>query len=373
MASVGLRRFAADLPAVDRFVSLGEGDTPIIELTALAKHLGLRRLSAKMECQNPTGSYKDRVAAMSLSLARQRDNPGWIATSSGNAGVAMAAYGTRAGVPGFLCLVASAPAEKLLALLPYAVEVARVDGVGRESTSGLESALLAQVRLVAEQRNLFLGVTAHAFNPAGMRGVDTIGYELAEQVPDATHVYVPTGGGGLLTAIARGLRHRDMPVKVIACQPQGCAPIVAFLNGSARRVETARCDSDISALQLPRPPDGALAVTAVQASQGWGTAAADAAILEAQRLLARTEGVFVEPASATSIAAVIVDLAQRQLRPTDPVLILTGAGWKDLARFAAEAERVPLITVEEVARRVDKWCSGDRRTPSGSATPDRSS
>ncbi len=357
MASEGIRRFAADLPAVGRFVDLGEGDTPVLELPALAEHFGLRRLSAKMESANPTGSYKDRVAAMSLSLALQNGNAGWIATSSGNAGLAMAAYGTRAGIPGFLCLVASAPTEKRLALLPYAVDVVSVDGVGRQSTAQLETALLEQVHAAAKQRNLFLGVTAHAFNPSGMRGVDTIGYELAEQVPDATHVYVPTGGGELLTAIARGLRHRSMPAKVVACQPQGCAPIVGYLGGSLSAPEITRCESGISALQLPRPPDGDLAVAAVQESRGWGTAADDAAILEAQRLLARTEGVFVEPASATSLAAVLRDRAQGRLRPADhPVLVLTGAGWKDLARFATDAEQVPLVTIDELPQHVDKWC-----------------
>lgn len=357
MASTGLSRFAADLPAVERFVSLGEGDTPVVELPRLAEHIGLRRLSAKLESQNPTGSYKDRVAAMSLSLALQRGLPGWIATSSGNAGLAMAAYGTRAGVPGFLCLVASAPAEKRLALLPYAVDVVSVEGIGRESTGRLETALLDQVRRAAEQRNLFLGVTAHTFNPSGMRGVDTIGYELAEQLPDVTHVYVPTGGGGLLTAIARGLHYRGMAAKVVACQPRGCAPVVAYLDGAAPSPEIPRCGSDISALQLPRPPDGALAAEAVHTSDGWGTAATDAAILDAQRLLASTEGIFVEPASATTLAAMLEDVARRRLHATDhPVLVLTGAGWKDLARFAADADRIPLITINEVARHIDKWC-----------------
>lgn len=171
-------------------------------------------------------------------------------------------------------------------------------------------------------------------------------------------MYVPTGGGGLLTAIARGLQHRDMPAKVIACQPAGCAPIVAFLDGSRDAPAMARCDSDISALQLPHPPDGALVATAVRASGGWGTAPDDAAILDAQRLLAKTEGVFVEPASAASLAAAIHDVDRGRLQPTDhPLLVLTGAGWKDLARFEADDARVPLIAVDDVADRVDKWCS----------------
>lgn len=363
--SRGLSRFAADLPPVENFISLGEGDTPVLQLDVLARRLGLDRLLANLESQNPTGSYKDRVAAMSLSLARQRDNVGWIATSSGNAGLAMAAYGARAALPGFLCLVASAPLEKRLPLMPYPIGVVAGEGVGRESTGRTDSGLVEQVCAAANQHNLYLGITAHAFNPSGMRGIDTIAYELAEQAPNATHVYVPTGGGGLLAAIARDLEHRTMPARVIACQPSGCAPIVRFLNGQIRTPEIERCDSDISALQIPRPPDGSLAADAVTRSNGWGTAPDDKAILVAQRLLAATEGVFVEPASAAALAALIDGLERNRLEPDDhPVLILAGAGSKDQSRFTTEAGHLPLVDLSEVPERINKWTANlhDRRS-----------
>lgn len=352
----GLRRFAADLPAVEDFVSLGEGDTPLLALGTLARRLDLRRLSAKLESQNPTGSYKDRVAALSLSLARQRHNAGWIATSSGNAGLAMAAYGARAALPGFLCLVASAPLEKRLPLMPYPIGVVAVEGVGRHSTGKTDTGLVDQVCAAASRHNLYLGITAHAFNSAGMRGIDTIAYELVEQASSATHVYVPTGAGGLLAAIARGLTHRARSMKVIACQPSGCAPIVTCLQGRIDSPEIERCDSDVSALQIPRPPDGALAVDAVQRSNGWGTAVTDERILAAQRLFAETEGVFVEPAAAAALAALIDDVEHDRLEPgSHPVLILTGAGWKDLSRFTADAEQIPLVDLGDVSEHIEKW------------------
>lgn len=379
-AGSGLCRFAADLPAVERFIGLGEGGTPVLELATLAAHIGVRRVFAKLESYNPSGSYKDRVAAMSASLAVQRKNDGWIGTSSGNAGLAMAAYCTQAGLPGFLCLVSSAPLEKRLPLLPYPVEVIAVKGIGRQSTAATEAGLLQQVAEAAQDRNLFLGITAHAFNPDGMRGIDTLAYELAEQAPDATHVYVPVGGGGLLTAIARGLRRRAMPARVIACQPVGCAPVVRFLNGEITAPEITRCGSDISALQIPRPPDGLLAAEAVAASDGWGTAVDDDGILAAQRLLVRTEGVFVEPAAAAGIAALLADVERNRVRWRDHVvLVLTGAGWKDLARFADRARVIPLVQLSDVAASIEnwftatlqnQWAPGYRRSSSGSATGD---
>lgn len=351
-----LRRFATELPSVRESVCLGEGGTPLIDLPVVARRLGVRSVSAKMETANPTGSYKDRVAALSMSLARSREYRGWIATSSGNAGMAMAAYGARAGIPGFLCLAGSVPPEKSLPLLAFgtgAVRVVRVNGAGRPEVDG---DMFDQVRDAAARHKLYLGVTLHAFNPQGMRGIDTIAYELADQVPTATHVYVPVGGGGLLVAIARGLTHRGLGPRIVACQSSGCAPVVRFLAGEIPAVTIERSTSEISALQLPRPPDGEAAAEAVTRSQGWGTAIDDEAILAAQRWLASAEGVFVEPAAAATVAALLADADSGRLGPdARPLLILTGGGWKDLGRFAPDASRLQTIDVARVSQHVDDW------------------
>lgn len=361
---VGLRRYAADLPPVSHFVTLGEGDTPLLHLGRMAAELGLRRLSAKVESANPTGSYKDRVAAMSISLAVDRGQHGWIATSSGNAGVSMAAYGRRAGLPGFLCMVSTAPPEKRLPLVPYGIELVAVDGVGDGSLGSTGETLMRRVRDAAQRHSLFLAITANAFNPDGMRGIDTIGYELAEQVPEATHVYVPSGGGGLLTSLARGLRHRAVPARVIACQPAGCAPLVRFLDGEINTPAIEQCESQISALQLPKPPDGPAAVAATAGSGGWGTSVTDDEILTAQRRLARSEGLFAEPAGAAGLAALIADVRSGRVgRDDHPVIVLTGAGWKDLGRFGAAADRIPVVSVDDVSQRVDTWVAENRHRP----------
>ncbi|MEV5966050.1 pyridoxal-phosphate dependent enzyme [Kribbella sp. NPDC051952] len=354
-----LSRFASDLPPLSETVCLGEGGTPLIELPAVARRVGVRSVSAKLETANPTGSYKDRVAAMSLSLARSQGYRGWIATSSGNAGMAMAAYGARAGVPGFLCLAGSVPPEKSLPLLAYGsdvVSVIRVKGAGRPEVDG---DMFAQVRAAAARHDLYLGVTLHAFNPEGMRGIDTIAYELAEQAPSMTHVYAPVGGGGLVVAIARGLAGRDLRPAMVACQSTGCAPVVRFLAGEIPSVAVERSSTGISALQLPRPPDGVAAAEAVARSKGWGTAIDDDAILSAQRWLASAEGVFVEPAAAATVAALLADAdAGRLTSDAQPVLILTGGGWKDLGRFAADAAQVRMIDVADVSGQVDDWVAG---------------
>ncbi|WP_344232991.1 pyridoxal-phosphate dependent enzyme [Kribbella hippodromi] len=351
-----LNRFAAELPSTSETVCLGEGNTPVVELPVLARRLGVRSVAAKLETANPTGSYKDRVAALSMSLARSRGYRGWVATSSGNAGMAMAAYGARAGIPGFLCLAGSVPPEKSLPLLAFgegALQVVRVDGAGRPEVDG---AMFDQVREAAARHKLYLGVTLHAFNPDGMRGIDTIAYELAEQLPEATHVYAPVGGGGLLVALSRGMADRGLAPRLIACQPTGCAPVVRYLDGEIPAVTVEGSTTGISALQLPRPPDGEAAVEAVAGSQGWGTAIEDEDILAAQRWLASAEGVFVEPAAAATVAAALADADRGRLRAdARPLLILTGAGWKDLGRFAPDASRLPTVAVGSVSQHVDEW------------------
>ncbi|PWV74756.1 threonine synthase [Prauserella marina] len=351
----GLDRYRSDLPVAGEMVSLGEGDTPLLRLRSLAENIGIPDVFVKDESCNPTGSYKDRIAAVSLSLAREQGKSGWIATSSGNAGVAMAAYGARVGLAGVLCLVSSAPAQKLLSLAPYRVDVLAVENIGNNSTARAIEGVVDVVLRSAKRHNLFLGITAHRFNQDGMRGVDTISYELSEQAPETTHVYVPVGGGGLLAGVARGLRSRNLPARVVACQPRGCAPVVRFLDGELADPVLDRCESMVSALQIPSPPDGAMAAGAVRASEGWGVTVSDEAIFQAQALMASCEGIFVEPAAAVTVAALIRDVERGVISERDtPTLILSGAGWKDLGRTAVPKGWPIQTSVDSLEEQVDR-------------------
>jgi threonine synthase len=346
---------------------LGEGGTPVVGLERLGRAVGLPRLAAKLEGMNPTGSYKDRVAAMSMSLAKDRGLRGWIATSSGNAGGALAAYGNRAHLPGFLCVVPSIPREKLLSVLAFGVTVVKVAGVGDRAHATGERALFDVVRETAEAHDLFLGVTAHRFNPDGMRGVDTIAYELADAEHVSDVVYVPTGGGGLVSGIARGLRHRGMATQVVIAQPAGCSPIAQYVEGGLSMPVVDVCTTRISGLQLPSPPDGEFAADMVAGTSGWGTAVSDAAILEAHRQLAALEGLYVEPASATALAAAVHDRRSGRL-PGDAAvtLILTATGLKDLSVPGLNGD-LPICRPAEVRHRVDRWMAAGGWDADGSS------
>lgn len=340
-------------------VSLGEGDTPLVPLPRLGARIGLPRLRAKLETINPTGSYKDRIAASSIALALQRGHRGWIATSSGNAGAALASYGARAGLPGLLLVMPSIPREKLLPAQAVGTRVVRVDGVGTGGGPDEMARMFAAVSAAAEQHDLFLAVTANALNPQGMLGADAIGAELAREpvVPDV--VYVPTGGGGLSVCVARGLAAEGAKTAVVVAQPSGCAPIVGVLDGALDEPRIDRCDSAITGLQLPLPPDGDASVAAVRASGGWGTARPDDAILAAQRDLATLEGVFVEPAAAAGIAAAAHDRATGRIdADAEAVAVLTGAGFKDLATVERWIEPPEACRPVELPERIDDWADG---------------
>jgi threonine synthase len=227
--------------------------------------------------------------------------------------------------------------------------------------------VMAHLGQVAEAEQMLLTITTHTHNPHGMRGADGIGEEIARH-GRATHVYVPTGGGGLLVATARGLRTGRHDAAVVVAQPAGCAPIARAVAGEIPEPRIDEWATKISGLQLPVPPDGELAREAVRASGGWGCPVPDDDAWAAQDLLARTEGVFVEPASAVALAAVRQDAEAGRLgRHDEPCVLLTGHGLKDLARFAAPEHRPTPTTSHEIPGRVRAWL-GRQGTELGGTT-----
>lgn len=347
------------MSTVAHSLSMGEGDTPLVPLPRLGERLGLPRLRAKLETINPTGSYKDRIAVTSMERAVADGARGWVATSSGNAGAALAAYGARAGLPGLLLVTPSIPREKLLPAQAVGTQVLRVAGVGTGGGAEDAATMFAAVQEAAAAHGLFLAVTANAFNPEGMRGADAIGAELAAEVMVPDVVYVPTGGGGLSVCVARGLADGGAATTgVVVAQPSGCAPIVAVLDGELEEPRIETCESAISGLQLPLPPDGDASVALVRACGGWGTAIPDDAILAAQRDLAALEGIFVEPAAAAGVAAAGHDRARGRLDAgADVTVVLTGAGVKDLATVERWIVPPEDCAPADLRARIDRWAT----------------
>lgn len=351
----GLWRYGSRLPIHDlrHAVSLGEGQTPLVRAVRLDKACGVSELHFKLEGSNPTGSYKDRIAAVGMARLRELGKTAWSATSSGNAGAAMAAYGVAAGIPGHLFTLEKASRAKIAQIMAYGPTIRAVARLGYDPVT--EVTTWANIRELCARNNWMMLVTAYAFSPHAMEGVKTMAYEIAEQMDDLPDVvYVPVGGGGLYAALWRGFTewqaagHSNRIPRLVAVQPAGCAAIhQAWQRGDTTVTPIPICNSAISGLQLTAPPDGELVLQALAATQGWSTLVEDDATYAAQAQLANQEGLFVEPASAITLAAVAADRAAGRLRGDERVVcILTGSGFKDAQALQRMVENVPMPLIE---------------------------
>lgn len=333
-----------DEPSAAAF--LGEGATATISARGeILSQLGVGSLTFKAEHQNPTGSFKDRIAAMSLALIESQGLVGAIGTSSGNGGAAMAAFGARAGIPVVIFTTSGIVDGKLSQILAHGTTVRTIDRTPEQDTQWIA----AEISRLAQRDGWLAFLTGHRFAPEAMRGAETIAFELADSNPGATALYVPVGGGGLLGSIGRGYQRlgRATP-RLVGVQPSGCPTLRRGLAGNREPLDDPVTTS-ISGLQVPVLFDfGAL--DSIKDSGGGLAEVDDEQVWEAQAILARQEGLLVEPAGATALAGVIADVAAGRLdRDDHVVVILSGAGHKDqpaVARLAGDNAPVPTAAAD---------------------------
>ena len=327
----GMYRFRELLPLGDDEapVTLGEGGTPVLELPRLAGHLGMRRLWAKDEGQNPTGSFKARGLGMAITRARTLGVKGLMIPSAGNAGGAAAVYGARAGVPVVVVVPRGTPEAAVAEALIAGAHVFTVEG--SIATAGR---LIAQV---APRLGWFDLATLK--EPYRLEGKKTMGLELAEQLdwetPDA--LMYPTGGGTGLVGIwkayeelaAMGWIGSPQP-RFFAVQAEGCAPVVKAFEDKAET--TSIWENPVThaaGLRVPGPFAGRQMLRILRETGGGALAVSEDEIMEAQKLLARVEGIWTAPEAAAALAALMRLRASGDVAPGDRVvLVLTGAGIK---------------------------------------------
>lgn len=348
----GMWRYRARLPVTGDVapVWLGEGGTPLVPLVGPTAEATGAHVSVKCEHLGPTGSFKDRIAAVAATLARHRGLRGLAGTSSGNGGAAAAAYATRAGLPLQLFALSGVPAEKLAQLRALGARVAVVEGVGYDAATTEATARAVAERAAAA--GVFPFLTGGRFSPEAMEGAKTIAYEVLEQDPDVEVIYAPVGGGGLLAALGRGLQElRSTGVRIprlVAVQPSGCATLAPALDGDPSGLD-GPVTSAISGLQVGILFDPTGAPEAVRGTGGHLVEVDDDDIYHAQELLVRENGVLVEPAGATAFAGLIADARSGRVTAGErAVVIATGAGYKDgraLQRLGGDAE-VPHIDLD---------------------------
>jgi threonine synthase len=331
-------------------VTLGEGNTPLVESVRIGDSLGVR-LFFKMEMCNPSGSYKDRFAAAEVEGFLRRGVRACVATSSGNTGAALAAFTARYRIACAILVNEAAPQGKLQQMLGHGARVFRVKEF--ITSPGVTSRVYQHLRKMAEENFIPLVVSAYRYCPEGMKGVERISVEvMAQSDRGVDHVFVPMGGGGLFTAVCRGLSNftGEKP-KVHAVQPQGCPTVVSAFEDGRDEIIPIASTTRISGLAVPFDIDASIALAELRRNGGRGVAVSDDEIFAAQKQLLQEEGIWCEPAGAAALAGCVRGCKEGWIASGESVAcIVTGHGFKDpdSVQNLARENKVATITEGEI-------------------------
>ncbi|MEI7847444.1 MAG: threonine synthase [Chloroflexota bacterium] len=327
-----------DLPAHTRPVSLLEGNTPLIPAVSLSEHLGGDfELFIKYEGLNPTGSFKDRGMTAAVSEALGRGAKTVICASTGNTAASAAAYAARAGLKSIVLIPqGKVAAGKLAGAVAYGAQVIQIDG-------SFDDALTMVVQ-ISDKHPICL---VNSINPYRIEGQKTGAFEIIEtlgQAPD--WLCLPVGNAGNITAYWAGfkqynsLKSSGLP-QILGVQAAGAAPLV--LGHPVENPETVA-----TAIRIGKPARGEQALEAAEQSNGRIIAVTDDEILSMQKLLAKLEGIWVEPASAAGLAGLAHEIAAGTFNPGGKriVAICTGHGLKDPDIIIKDMDKPQIIAPE---------------------------
>jgi len=308
---------------------LHSGCTPLVRADKLADHIGIRKLYIKDDTvTHPTLSFKDRVVAVALSKAREFGFNTVACASTGNLAHSVSAHGAAAGFKRFIFIPSSLEKSKIVASLAYEPHLIAVDGNYDDVN-----------RLCSEIANkypwAFVNINIRPFYAEGSK---THGYEIAEQLgwraPDA--IVVPCASGSLLTKIWKSFKEMKdiglteaLNTKVFSAQATGCSPIVRAIKDNVDVIKPVKPDTIAKSLAIGNPADGYYATQVVKESSGYGADVSDGEIIEAIKLLAKTEGIFAETAGGVTLASAMKLIGSGHIDRDDvTVLCITGNGLK---------------------------------------------
>ncbi len=330
--SIGVWKYRELVPIDNEqhIVTLNEGGTGLHRCQRLGKRLGLKRLYVKNEGENPTGSFKDRGMTVAVSKARELGKKKLVCASTGNTAASLSAYCARAGLDCFVLVPKGKVAEgKMLQVLIHGARIFQAEG-------DFDAAMDSVVQLTNKRRAFYL---MNSINPFRLEGQKTLAYEICDQLdgkaPDA--LVLPVGNGGNISAIWKGFGEfqeiglvRNRP-RMLGIQAEHAAPIVRAVKTKSDKVRAVKNPRTVAtAIRIGSPVNSTKVLRAIEESDGSAETVSDSLILEAQRTLARLEGIFVEPASAAAIAGLSKLREQGMIDPSDLVVcVTTGHGLKD--------------------------------------------
>jgi threonine synthase len=307
------------------------GFTPLLRARRLGAEVGLKHLYIKDDSVNhPTLSYKDRVVSVAITKASEFGFTTVSCASTGNLATAVAAHAARAGLACYIFMPEGVEVGKIVGSAIYGARVITVKG-NYDDVNRLCSEIADKYGWAFVNINL---------RPYYTEGAKTFGFEVAEQLnwhlPQ--HIVVPTAGGTLLPKVAKAFRElkqvglvHEGDFKIHSAQATGSAPVIHALHRGTELIAPVKPNTIAKSIAIGNPADGYYVLRAVRESGGWGESATDTEIVEAMKLLARTEGIFAEPAGGTTLAVALKLFNQGRIRSDETVVIsITGNGYKTL-------------------------------------------
>ncbi len=354
---LALERFADFLPldAIDPGLSLGEGATPLVRLERTGASMGLSAVYAKNEAQNPTGSFKDRGTAVAVQKAVSLGFKRIGTVSTGNMAASTAAYGARAGLETFVLLKEGTAVTSLKAAGIYGSRLIAVEG---------DYGSLFRASLDVGKR---LGIWfMNSIDPYRMEGYKLTAFEIYLQMGRRSprFLFVPVSSGGHLLGLMRAFEDLEREKLItttptfVGVQARGCSPLAAaFAAGLERYERPTEVRTIAHAISNPTPPAGNAVLRLIRDRKGLLLAVTDEEMLEAQRQLAGAEGLFCQPESATTLAALKHLAAAGRITENsgEAVLVLTGSGFKTprlLESLPFEVHKIPLSGLESCLSRL---------------------
>ena len=325
-------RYFELLPILEKsnIVSIDAGMTPLTKADKLGKELGLNNLYIKNDSVNPTFSFKDRPAGIAVSKSKEFGLSAVGCASTGNLASATAAHAAKGGFPCHVFAPSDIEIPKIAQALSYGANFIAVDGTYDDANR-----IAAQI---GDSKGI--GIVNINMRSYYVEGSKTLAYEVAEQlgwnVPD--QLIVPVGSGAMLNAICKGFEELQQVslldnvsnMHMIAAQPHGCAPIVdAFKKNETIVKPVEHPDTVAKSLAIGDPGDGRYVLKRLQQYNGFAEESNNKEILDAILLLAKTEGIFTEPAGGVSVAVLKKMVEDGKIDKNDTtVCYVTGNGLK---------------------------------------------
>ena len=325
-------RYFELLPIIDKsnIVSINAGMTPLVKAEKLGKKIGLNNLYIKNDSVNPTFSFKDRPAGVAISKAKEFGLGSVGCASTGNLASATAAHAAKANLPCYIFAPSDIEHAKIAQSLSYGANYIAVDGTYDDANR-----IAAQI---GDTKGV--GIVNINMRSYYVEGSKTLAYEVAEQldwkVPD--QLVVPTGSGAMLNAICKGFEELETislvdkvsEMHMNCAQPHGCAPIVnAFKSNSDDVIPVENPDTVAKSLAIGDPGDGRYVLKRLKQYNGIAQESNNKETLDAILLLAKTEGIFTEPAGGVSVAVLKKMVEDGQIdKDETTVCYVTGNGLK---------------------------------------------